>query len=137
MPVNDLALGKSVKASSIKSSKCNDSNVADANWITRWMSVKGDLQWVYVDLQRIYSIYRINLRWYDKAYAACYRIQVSLDEDSWEDAYCTNSGDGGLDTIKLNIPVKAMYVRLCCMDNDNNREYSVIEFEVCGHLLKS
>ncbi|MDP4085325.1 MAG: discoidin domain-containing protein [Bacillota bacterium] len=135
IPSYNLALKKTVKASSEKNSEYGAGNVVEADWRTRWKSAEVQTQWIYVDLQDVYRINKINLRWYDLAHAVSYKIQVSQNGDDWKDVYTTNSGDGYLDSIKLDVPAKGRFVRLYCMDKEDRNTYSLIEFEVYGSLV--
>lgn len=127
------ALGKSVKASSAKSNEFDCGNVVDADWRTRWVSdEKDEVQWICVDLEHMYGIHKMNIRWHDHAHAKSYKIQVSENEKDWRDVYFTADGDGGLDAIKLDAPAEARYVRLCCTEHGAGKAYSIIEFEIYG-----
>jgi hypothetical protein len=132
IPSYQLALNKEVKASSEKNANYGCGNVNDADWRTRWVSDKEQVQWIYVDLQEVYLIEKVNLRWYEFAHAVSYKLQVSKSGEDWSDVYSTHSGDGHLDAIKLETPAEGQFIRLYCLDKGGANEYSIIEFEVYG-----
>lgn len=91
----DLAAGKPVTASSAVGSHVA-ANVTRpttfADYVsTRWDSETSDPQWVRVDLGEPTEINRVVLKW-NKAAAKQYKVQTSLDGETWTDVYSTNEG---------------------------------------------
>ncbi len=95
---------------------------------TRWSSEFSDPQWFAVDLGSVRRIGRVVLYW-EAAYAAAYRIQVSTDGRTWQDVYSTQSGKGGREEIRF-APVEARFVRMYGWKRATPFGYSLWEFEV-------
>lgn len=126
-----LALGKPATASS----EVNDARGSfparygnDGLRSTRWSSEFGDPQWFAVDLGAPKTVSRVVLYW-EAAYGAAYRIQVSDDGHQWRDVYETQNGKGGREEIRFPA-VKARYVRLYGWKRATPYGYSLWEFEV-------
>jgi len=83
----DLALDKDVFASSGKSTE----KVVDGDYHSTWSSDKSDDEWIYVDLERVYSINGVNLLWGWKIHAQDYSIDVAISDPekpgSWTTVY--------------------------------------------------
>ncbi len=84
----DLALGRPAIASS-NTSGYAPSAVTDGNATTRWAVSTAERprtnSWVRVDLGTVQSVNRVRLSW-EAAYGAEYRIQVSTNGTTWQDA---------------------------------------------------
>ncbi|MBD5234363.1 MAG: hypothetical protein HDS65_09340 [Bacteroidales bacterium] len=126
----NLALGKTATASSTrddnKASRANDDN-ADTRWESEW----ADNQWIAVDLEDRYEIDRVEILW-EGAYARTYRIQTSLDGETWTDVLSVSDCKGSLDTRSFS-PIVAAHVRICC-DRRALEAYgfSIYEFRIYG-----
>lgn len=127
MKVN-LALGKTVVASSSEGSAAAPEYAVDGKATTRWSSAYSDPQWIYVDLGSVKKVSGVKLNW-ESAYGKSYKIQISNDAANWVDVYSTANGDGGLDTISFNA-VNARYVRMYGSQKATQWGYSLWEFEV-------
>lgn len=122
------AKGKTVTASS---SVQAGANAVDSSCATRWESSASDNQWIMVDLGALYDIRRVILKW-EVAYGRSYRIQVSNDASTWNDAYTTTTGNGDFDDIVLSSPSRGRYVRMLATQRGTTYGYSLWEFEVFG-----
>ena len=58
-------------------------NAVDGNSNTTWTSYQGDDQWMYVDLEKEYTIGRVVLNWNADA-GKIYDVQVSSDAKNWK-----------------------------------------------------
>jgi hypothetical protein len=111
------------------------SNAVDGKAWTRWSSEPSDPQWLAVDLERPTRISRVQLVWEgisNAAYAKKYRIQVSDDGAHWKDVFRTDSGKGGIETIRF-APVETRYVRLFATERGGANAaggYVLFEFRV-------
>jgi len=99
----------------------------DGSMSTRWSSEFSDPQWLRLDLGSKKEINNITLRWED-AYATAYEIQLSNDGQNWETVYTENFGTGGVDSITLNHPQTARFIRYTLLREELN---GVI---LCGKL---
>jgi endoglucanase Acf2 len=68
--------------------------IVDGDTTTRWESTKADPQWVYVDLGKQANITGFHILW-EAAYAKSYKVQVSNDEENWEDIYSVGNPNAG------------------------------------------
>lgn len=134
----NLALNKTVIASSAGSA-FSTTNVNDGRSDTRWASDwgsnnEGNPEFVYVDLEDIYSIGNIKMKW-EGAYAKTYKIQVCdsnpEDEGSWETVKTIVKETAELnDDIDLS-NVSGRYVRIYCTEMGfAPYGYSLFELEV-------
>lgn len=130
----NLALGKPSKASYEESGYTADL-AFDGDQGTRWSNdhenkatqQNGFLQ---VDLGQIYTVSSVHLYW-EVAYGKQYKIQTSLDGETWEDAYIEQNSDGGLDKLNLG-GINARYVRMQGVQPATGYGYSLYEFEAYG-----
>lgn len=129
----NLAFRKPATASSIENAGTLSEYINDGDRDTRWSSSFNEPEYIQIDLLDNYVIDRINLFWND-AYAKSYRIDVSLDEDTWTNAYTNNNGKGGEESFGF-APVAARYVRLWCLQRNSDYGSSVWEMEVYGSAL--
>lgn len=82
----------------------------DGDKDTRWASEWKDDQWLQVDLGSTQPVKRVTVDW-EAAYAKSYRIELSQDGRTWQTAWSTTAGDGGLDTAWF-ARTPARYVRI-------------------------
>ncbi len=93
-----------------------------------WSSAFSDDQWIMAELDTVYSIGRVVLKW-QSAYGKQYRIETATDTTSWQTVYTETKGNGGVDTIVF-APVNAKYVRLYGVQRASRNGYSLYEFEI-------
>jgi len=125
----NLALNKPTMASSVEAAGLESNLAIDENFSTRWASESGlDPQWIYVDLQDVYSLDRVVIHW-EAAYAIQYQIQVSSDETNWTTVYTETNGNGGEDVITFSTQT-AQFVRVFGTQRGTSYGYSIYEFEV-------
>lgn len=125
-----LAYGKPVKASSSENARncASPDALTDGRPDTGWMSQASDPQWIAVDLGGSTKISRVELMW-ALASGGGYSIQVSDDGQNWTEAYKTNEGRGGNETITFN-PVSARWIRLNGTRRNTGWGYSLWEMRV-------
>lgn len=95
---------------------------------SRWASDWNDDQWVQFDLGSESLVKRVTLEW-ERAYGRSYRIEVSTDGATWQTAWSTTTGDGGLDTAQF-AGVPARYVRVHGAGRGTQWGYSLYEVGV-------
>ncbi|PXV95554.1 mannan endo-1,4-beta-mannosidase [Lachnotalea glycerini] len=126
----NLALGKSVIASSFESNLYLSNAITDGNLDTRWASKVTDPNWVSIDLGSVKEINRILIYW-EAAYATQYKIQVSDDNLTYTDIYSEYNGKGG--TEDINLQASGRYIRIYGMQRyNNNWPYSIYEVGIYG-----
>lgn len=83
----------------------------DGNLGIRWASAWEENQWIVVDLERGYVIDSMVLVW-ESAFARDYHIDASLDGTEWTRVFTATDTQGGTESITLDAPTPARYVRL-------------------------
>ncbi len=126
----NLALNKSVTASSVENAGYPASAAVDGAGGTRWSSAFSDPQWIYVDLGAPYSVSQVKLNW-EAAHATAYQIQISNDAAAWDTVWSTTTGAGGNVTANFTANT-ARYVRVYGTARATGYGYSLWEFEVYG-----
>lgn len=125
----NLALKKSVKASSRENTRFLPEFAVDGKTRTRWSSQqRNDPQWLMVDLGAVKKVGKVLISW-EEAAAERYRIQLSLDGKSWKDVARKTDGAGGVEELKFP-PQSARYVRMLGEKRRTKGGYSIFEFEV-------
>ncbi|MDG5816752.1 discoidin domain-containing protein [Chitinispirillales bacterium ANBcel5] len=135
-PANgDLARGKTATASSVEENsyftpdKALDGDTSGHG--NRWGSEFNDDEWFQVDLGDVYEIDSVVIFWED-AYAAHYKIQVSTDEETFSDIVEVTDGNGGREQLSFE-PVEARYVRMQGIERILEwGGYSIYSFQVFG-----
>lgn len=127
--MENLALHKTVTASSAENAGTILSYATDGDYSTRWGSTHADNQWVSVDLGEQCSLYKLKLYW-ETAYASEYTVDVSNDGTTWSVAQ-TVAGDGGTDEVKLG-DVSARYIRITGLKRATQYGISLYEIEAYG-----
>ena len=128
---SNIALNKNSEAKSENGAQ--KSNLAfDGKTNTRWESEQGvDDEWILVDLGKKYSVSGVKLIW-EAAYGKKYKIQVSEDKNTWQDAYDQASGSGGTENLTFPTPMEGRYVKMYGIQRATQWGYSLYEFEVYG-----
>lgn len=124
----NLALNKTVIASSYESNDFLPNYVVDGNGNSRWSTGPFDNQWIYVDLGSVQTIEQIKLSW-EAAYASAYRIEVSNNLSSWTQIYTTSSNTGGTNNL-LNLGTSGRYVRMTAITRATEYGVSLYEFAI-------
>lgn len=126
-PAINLALGKSVSATSTESDKYLATNITDGNYSTRWSSKFTDPQSVTLDLGSVMEFNQIKLFW-ETAYGKNYIIQVSDDQSNWKTIITKVNGHGNIE--KYDIETSGRYIKLTGTERGTEYGYSLYEIEV-------
>ncbi|UIX28856.1 discoidin domain-containing protein [Streptomyces sp. GQFP] len=127
----NLAKGVTATASSSESNPVTSyqpGRAVDGDSGTRWASDWSDDQWLQLDLGSTNLVKRVTLDW-EKAFGKSYRVELSTDGTTWQTAWSTTVGDGGLDTAQFT-GVPARYVRVHGLDRGTDWGYSLYEVGV-------
>lgn len=120
---------KAVDASSVAGSS-RPEDAVDGNLGTRWSSRhRHDPEWILFDLGKEKAVGRVQLLW-EGAYASSYVIETSVDKSSWKTVYRTDAGDGKWDSVLLEKPVSARYVRVTGLARATDWGYSLWEVQL-------
>ncbi|WP_083959109.1 discoidin domain-containing protein [Herbidospora mongoliensis] len=125
----NLALNKTATASSQSNADQAPAKAFDGDPVSRWAAGEDPANWVQVDLGGIYALTEVDLAW-EASYAKKYKLQVSMDGQSWTDVFTQNAGAGGSEKIPLN--TQARFVRMQGVEKALQWGYSIHEFEVYG-----
>lgn len=125
---------KNITASSVQDRDINSYNplyLIDSDEETRWSSDHTDPQHVIIEFSTPEKLKRIDLLW-ETAYAKKYALSISLDGESWQEIYSTDSGEGGREIILLKKPVEAKFLKLVGLERGTDWGYSLLEIEIYG-----
>lgn len=128
-PVQNVAVGKTLFASSSERSDRSPEQAADGSQTTRWASAHEEGEWIAVDLGSVYNLDEVKLFW-EVAYAKAYDVQVSTDANQWHTVHSVTDSDGGDDAIALD--AQARYVRIQGVERATRWGISLWELEVYG-----
>ncbi len=127
----NLARGKPTVASSVEAPGLEAPRATDGSTGTRWSSRYNHGEWIQVDLGQDRTFNQVVLKWeaaHGKAFGIYYRSS-SMCSTCWMQAYWTNNGQGGTNTINFN-PVRARYVLMYGFERGTSWGYSLWEFEI-------
>ncbi|MBC6446032.1 family 20 glycosylhydrolase [Actinokineospora xionganensis] len=110
------------------------SHVNDGDLGTRWASRYTDAEWIQLRLARPSTIRSVKLFW-EAACAARYRVQTSMDGVTWHDAATVDQARCGVESIALDAPEPALYVRLQGVGRATGYGYSLHEFWAFGTAI--
>ena len=129
---SNVALNKTVTASSMDYPGDAAVNAVDGNVNTRWSSAYSDPQWITVDLGSNYDINEVDLNW-QSACGSNYLIQTSLDNFSWTtQTTVVGNTSSGLLQYPYSSPITCRYVRMYGTQRATGWGYSLWEFAVIG-----
>ena len=98
LPYPNLALRKTVTASSFENAGTRPESLTDGDRSTRWGSAHQDGEYAVVDLTQTCYIDHLILRW-EAAYATEYEVGLSDDQQTW--TTITLSSSGGTEQVAL------------------------------------
>lgn len=121
---SNIALHKPVTCSGLEVDRENAraDKVTDGDLTTRIALHQKDDAWITIDLEEARTIDRVIFRWKERPRQ--YKVQVSMDGETWQDVYLNTKCDGGTagDDIIDFVPVQARYVK-----------YQQIQMQVIGY----
>ncbi|MGG1519053.1 polysaccharide lyase family 8 super-sandwich domain-containing protein [Paenibacillus oryzisoli] len=128
----NLALNANTSASSV-SGTYTANKATDGDYLSRWESSVGNVQWLQVDLGSPKGFGAIELNW--QQYATNYVVQGSLNGSTWVNLYTEADGKGGNVWIAFDEIQKYRYVRLS--GTQAPAAYSLYEFRVLSFKAQS
>ncbi|MGI6265140.1 MAG: discoidin domain-containing protein [Acutalibacteraceae bacterium] len=128
----NLALGCAVTASSYDEDHIPE-HAVDGDTATRWASKSVDDSWIAIDLGESCRVSSVTLVW-EAAYAEGYKLQVSSDGAQWTDAYETDQGHGGTETVPLTAMTRYLRMKGIARTEVGGVKYgySLYEIRVAG-----
>ena len=124
----NLALNKTVTASSVERKGLEAKNAVDGKANSRWASQFKDPQWIMVDLGSNQKVGKVVIKW-EGAAGKDFKIQTSADGKTWKDVVTKKDGKGGVETFTFK-QENTRYVRMFGEKRKTNFGYSMWEFEV-------
>ena len=124
----NLALNKSVSASSVNGVINVASNAVDGKVTSYWSSSYSNPQWLFVDLGSVQNINSVKWVW-ASAYGKSYQVQVSTNSTVWSSVYNTSAGLGGTNSVSFS-PTMARYVRIYGTAQGTGLGYGISELQV-------
>lgn len=121
----NLALNANISASSVNGNYSANKAI-DGDYLSRWESSIGNVQWLQVDLGSSKEFGAIELSW--QQYATRYTVQGSVNGNDWVTLYTETNGKGGNVWIEFDEVQKYRYVRLS--GTQAAAAYSLYEFRV-------
>ncbi|HEX8060963.1 MAG TPA: discoidin domain-containing protein [Cyclobacteriaceae bacterium] len=125
----NLALNKTTTASSTESPSFPGSNAVDADTTTRWSSIAGDGEYLYVDLGQRMDLCGIKIKW-ESALGGAFQIQVSDDAVTWQTLVTIN----GNTSPNTNLPIQGTgrYIKMQGVRQATGFGYSIYDMQVYG-----
>jgi LmbE family N-acetylglucosaminyl deacetylase len=124
----NLALGRTVTASSVEAPGLEANKAVDGNAVSRWSSAFADNQWLQVDLGAPMSIDTVDVDW-EAAYAAQYQVLVSADGVSWTTVASVTRTSAGTERTAF-AAVNVRHVRIACLRRGTPWGFSIHELKV-------
>ena len=84
-------------------------------------------EYIRVDLGALYNVSRVNLNWENNGKS--YTIETSTDGTTWQPAYSTSTGQGGVNNVTFTA-MSARFVRVTGTLRVNQYGYSLYEMQV-------
>jgi beta-glucosidase len=106
--------------------------VVDGQMDTRWESSHSNDQWLAIRFEKPMTISTIDIAW-ERARAKAFAVEVSMDGENWQRVFETNNGGG--DSIALNDPVNANYIKIVCSKRATQWGFSIYEININGKSL--
>ncbi|MCU0431483.1 MAG: discoidin domain-containing protein [Cytophagaceae bacterium] len=130
-PAPNIALNKTVVASSIEHGGTPVHAAVDGDLNSRWSSQFADPQWIYVDLGASYSINEIKIIW-ETAMARDYVLEISNDFNSWGTPVIQVTNNSSVVNTHAISNISGRYVRMYGTARTTPYGYSIYELEVYG-----
>ncbi|MCC3372263.1 polysaccharide lyase family 8 super-sandwich domain-containing protein [Cohnella sp. REN36] len=128
----DLALHANTSASSANGAY-SANKATDGDYLSRWESSVGNVQWLQIDLGSPKGFGAIELNW--QQYATKYVVQGSLNGNDWVTLFTETNGKGGNVWIEFDEVQKYRYVRLS--GTEAPAAYSLYQFRVLSFKAQS
>lgn len=108
----------------------------DNNAGTRWESTHQEgPEWIQVDMEIAYLVTDVEIDW-EKASAADYEIQISIDGENWKTLQKVfDQSDARTDELRVN--GVGRYLRIYCTRRSTVWGYSILEMRAYGEKMKA
>lgn len=129
--VPNLCYLKPATATSQESSELAPAMAVDGSFSTRWSSDFYDPQTITVDLLDVYTLDVISLSW-EAAYSSEYKLNVSMDGQTWTTLVHDTQADGGNDMFYPE--VEAQFIQVEGIQRATQWGHSLWEIQAFGEL---
>jgi hyaluronoglucosaminidase len=122
--------GTTATASSVEESlpQFTPDHAIDGDPATRWSSNYTDGEWLRLAFATPQTIGKVVVRW-EAAHATAYQLQTSTDGTTWTTAATVTNSPGGTETVWLDQPVSARYLRVQGLSRATQFGYSIYELQ--------
>ncbi|HJP74758.1 MAG TPA: beta-N-acetylglucosaminidase domain-containing protein [Pseudonocardiaceae bacterium] len=122
--------GTVATASSVEESlpQFTPDHAIDGDPATRWSSNYTDGEWLQLAFASPQRIGKVVVRW-EAAHATAYQLQTSTDGTTWTTAATVTNSPGGTETVWLDQPVSAQYLRMQGVSRATQFGYSIYELQ--------
>ncbi|HEY2694086.1 MAG TPA: beta-N-acetylglucosaminidase domain-containing protein [Pseudonocardiaceae bacterium] len=122
--------GTTATASSVEESlpQFTPDHAIDGDATTRWSSGYTDGEWLQVAFANPQTIGKVVVQW-EAAHATAYQIQTSTDGSTWTTAATVTNSPGGTETVWLDQPTSAKYLRMQGVSRATQFGYSIYELQ--------
>jgi M6 family metalloprotease-like protein len=134
-PSKNIALNKPVFVSSVENTNTPGKFAADGDTNTRWASRFAEPEWIYFDLQKVYSITTVNINW-EKASALNFNLQSSADGINWTTVRSVTNNIS-LSCKITDLSFSARFVRIEAVNRTTPWGFSIYEVEIFGEPYSS
>ncbi|MEI7850927.1 MAG: glycoside hydrolase family 3 C-terminal domain-containing protein [Kiritimatiellales bacterium] len=114
-------------------------NIVDGDLSTKWISDEKTNAWVIIDLGKETSISNVWI-YFDSRSPKDYDLLYSSDKSSWASVYQKGMKKSInifkiVQPIVLKEPVTARYLKIVCVEQEDNRGFGICEVKVNGRML--
>lgn len=103
---------------------------------SRWVSNReAQDEWLQIDFETMHEIDKVVLNW-ENAHASKYRIQASMNGNTWTDVHLETEGQAGISTFEFENPFEARYLRIYGDVAATKYGFSLWEVEVYGTKIE-
>lgn len=128
----DLALFKTITASSVQSATYPPALAVDGKADTRWSSAYADNQFLVLDLGFNYVLSNLGIDW-EAAYATDFDVQTSLNGTDWTTTSSIR-GNKSLTSVITGFPPQARYIKLLLIKRATSYGFSIFNLTASGFL---
>ncbi|MFV1883245.1 MAG: discoidin domain-containing protein [Balneola sp.] len=90
-----------------------------------------DKEWIDVELEYAIELSSVTIHWGEN-FSTEFEVLASLDGVRWNKVYTETNGDGGMDSIRIESPTIAKYVRMNAFERNSTFGHNISELVVRG-----
>ena len=124
----NIAFKQTATASSAKSESYTAKNLIDGTTSTRWLSSVSDTQWIKIEMDSVYSVGKIILKWATN-WAVQYKIYGSKEGNEWYELLSVDNGKGSTETCSVN-PARTKFIKMDMTNSSKSNGFGIYEMEI-------